>query len=107
MKEENKNEQQLQVDLGEIIGMIFKTHKNFSKNLVTKLINVVLPEVAKNPAKQKQKFLLFILDDMVEFLGPDFLGPLYPEIVQQICTYSNNKFAALRQASVYGIGMVA
>lgn len=28
LKEENKNEQQLQLDLGEIIGVIFKTHKD-------------------------------------------------------------------------------
>jgi hypothetical protein len=50
---------------------------------------------------------LFILDDMVEFLGPDFLGPLYIQIAEQICKFSNSKFAAIRQASVYGIGMIA
>jgi len=44
---------------------------------------------------------------MVEYLGPDFLGPVYPQIVAQICSYSKSKFAAIRQASVYGIGMVA
>lgn len=44
---------------------------------------------------------------MVEFLGPDFLGPVYPQIVQQICNYTNSKYAAIRQAAVYGIGMVA
>lgn len=27
LKEENKNENQLQLDLGEIIGVLFKTHK--------------------------------------------------------------------------------
>lgn len=67
----------------------------------------MLPEVAKQDTKPKQKFLLFILDDMVEYLGPDFLGPLYPQIVGQICNYTNSKYAAIRQASVYGIGMVA
>ena len=50
---------------------------------------------------------MFILDDMVEFLGPDFLGPLYIQIAEQICKFSNSKFAAIRQASVYGIGMIA
>ena len=52
------------------------------------------------------KFVLFILDDMVEFLGPEFLGPIYPNIVQMICSYANSKFSAIRQAAVYGIGMV-
>lgn len=107
LKEENKNEHQLQLDLGEIIGVLFKTHKDYCQNLAQKLITQILPEVAKHETKQKQKFLLFILDDMIEFLGPNFLGPVYPQIVQQVCTYTNSKYAAIRQASVYGIGMVA
>jgi len=41
------------------------------------LQTTVLPAVEADGSKQKQKFLLFILDDMVEFLGPDFLGPAY------------------------------
>lgn len=51
--------------------------------------------------------MLFILDDMVEYLGPDFLGPMYPQIAEQICSFSNSKYSAIRQASVYGIGMIA
>jgi len=51
--------------------------------------------------------MLFILDDMVEYLGPDFLGPMYPNIAQQICSFSSSKFSAIRQAAVYGIGMIA
>jgi hypothetical protein len=51
--------------------------------------------------------LLFILDDMVEFLGPDFLGPLFPEVCAQITGYAASPYSAIRQASVYGIGMIA
>ena len=107
LKEENKNENELQVALAEIFGILFKTHKAHCSNLVQKLISTVLPEVAKSDTKQKQKFLLFILDDMIEFLGPDFLGPVYPQIVTQICGYTKSKYSAIRQASVYGIGMIA
>jgi len=51
LKEENKNENQLQLDLGEIIGVIFKTHKQHANNLVQKLISTVLPELAKMESK--------------------------------------------------------
>jgi hypothetical protein len=47
-------------------------------------------------SKPKVKFLLFILDDMVEHLGPDFLGPMYANIVNQIVKYTQNEFAAIR-----------
>lgn len=44
---------------------------------------------------------------MVEFLGPDYLGPLFPQVCEQIVKYANSKHSAIRQASVYGIGMIA
>lgn len=81
LKEENKNENALQLELGEIIGALFKTHKQHVNNLVQDLISNKLPEIAKHESKQKKKFMLFILDDMVEYLGPDFLGPVYGGIV--------------------------
>lgn len=77
LKEENKNENELQLALAECIGMLFKTHKESCRNLVQTLQASVLPEIAKQTTKPKQKLLLFFLDDMVEFLGPDFLGPAY------------------------------
>mmetsp|Transcript_1961 Transcript_1961/g.2898 ORF Transcript_1961/g.2898 Transcript_1961/m.2898 type:complete len:340 (+) Transcript_1961:2323-3342(+) len=108
IKEENKNEQELQVTLAELFGAVFKTHRELSRPLAEKLLTVVLPKYGKdNASKHDMKLLLFVLDDMVEFLGPDFLGPVYPQICQQICNYASSKFAPIRQAAVYGIGMIA
>tara|TARA_B110000285_G_C15108785_1_gene609732 strand:+ start:1263 stop:1424 length:162 start_codon:yes stop_codon:yes gene_type:complete len=42
LKEENKNEYQLQLDLGEIIGALFKTHKNLVQQVVQELLTVKL-----------------------------------------------------------------
>ena len=78
LKEENKGENELQISLAELLGMMFKFQKSHCANLVQQLINEILPAVAKDESKAKTKFLLFILDDMVEYLGPDFLGAMYP-----------------------------
>lgn len=75
IKEENRNEYDLQLSLAEMIGIIFKTHKEFSRNLLTELFNNILPEALSSEEKEKQKFALFVLDDMIEFLGPAMLGP--------------------------------
>ena len=40
--------------------------------------------------KEKQKFALFILDDMVEYLGPEILGDKFPQIAQKILEYTSN-----------------
>ena len=65
MKEENKAENELQIALAEILGILFKTHKMSCRNLVQKLIIEVLPAVAKDDTKHKNKFLLFVDVDIV------------------------------------------
>jgi len=65
--------------------------------------------VAFNSNLQKRlKFGLFVLDDMIEHLGPSFFPPAdYSMIVETMIKFSNNKSASLRQASCYGIGVIA
>jgi hypothetical protein len=54
------------------------------------------------------KFGLFILDDFIEHLGPTYFSEAdYSTIVKTICQFSGNKSASLRQASAYGIGVIA
>lgn len=74
IKEENKNEYDLQLSLAELIGILFKTHKDYGAKLLNELFTNVLPNALGSDQKQKQKFALFLLDDMVEFLGPRYLG---------------------------------
>lgn len=57
-----------------MIGILFKTHKELTGNLLNVLFNNVLPGAITSEIKEKMKFALFILDDMVEFLGPQVLG---------------------------------
>lgn len=45
LKEENKNEHELQISLAEIFGILFKTHKAYCRDLVQKLLTGVLPEL--------------------------------------------------------------
>jgi len=49
-----------------------------------------------------------MLDDMVEHLGPAYFAPAdYAAIVGTVCNYTAHKSASLRQASSYGIGVIA
>jgi hypothetical protein len=82
VKEENKSEYDLQLSIAEIIGIIFKTHKQLCGNLLQALFAGPLPEALKSTEKSKTKFALFILDDMVEFLGPEYLGNHYAEVAR-------------------------
>lgn len=107
IKEENNSEFDLQLSIAEIIGILFKTHGPLTVNLVTELFTSILPPALSSSEKQKTKFGLFVMDDMVEFLGPDLLGPHYIPVAKEIIKFTKSPVAAVRQAASYGIGIMA
>lgn len=107
IKEENKNEYDLQLSLAELIGILFKTHKELAGQLLNDLFNIILPPALNSQEKHKQKFALFVLDDMAEFLGPQFLGNHWTTIASEIIKFCSSNVSAIRQAASYGIGMLA
>jgi hypothetical protein len=79
------------------MGILFKTHGVICSSLIQELIQNILPQALASSEKQKTKFGLFVMDDMVEFLGPDLLGPLYyTEIAKKIISYCSSPTAAVR-----------
>lgn len=72
-KDEIKEENELQVALVELVGILFKTHKQYCAPLAEKIITEVLPSLTSSDDKNKQKLLIYLIDDMIEFLGPEFL----------------------------------
>ena len=107
IKEENKNEFDLQLSIAEILGIIFKTHGNICGNLLQELFTSILPPALDSKEKSKNKFALFIMDDMVEFLGPEILGEHYVIVSRSIIKFCSADISAIRQAAAYGIGMMA
>lgn len=107
IKEENNNEYDLQLSIAEIIGILFKTHGILCANIINELFTNILPQAIQTNEKQKTKFALFVLDDMVEFLGPELLGAHYVDVAKQIISHCGSTIAAVRQAASYGIGIMA
>jgi hypothetical protein len=108
IKEEGSQEYDLQLAAAELVGMLFKTHKMMVAELVNTLRTKTLTDAFKSEVQKRLKFGLFILDDMIEHLGYTYFSPQdYGTIVNTICSFANNKSASLRQASAYGIGVIA
>jgi len=98
----------LQLCAAELIGALFKTHTQFVGKIVSTLRTDTLNAAFSSKIQKRMKFGLFVLDDMVEHLGPNyFAAEDYQTIVQTVCMFANNKSASLRQASAYGIGVIA
>lgn len=107
IKEENRSEYDLQLSISEIVGVIFKTHKHLVANLLEVLFTSVLPAALATNVKDKTKFTLFILDDMIEYLGPDVLQARFGDVASRVISFCDNQDAAIRQAASYGVGMLA
>ena len=75
IKEENSNEFDLQVAAAELMGALFKTHKESVSGLVARLRYEVIPACFASSEQKRFKFALFILDDMIEHLGPTYFSP--------------------------------
>ena len=106
MEEENEMEDDLQLSLSEAFGSLFKTHKTHCGQLLTTLFNDLLPEYLSQDAPfVKQKFALYVVDDLVEFLGLEILGDKYEDCFKVIENYSKSVNPVLRQAGVYGLGI--
>jgi len=53
------------------------------------------------------KFGIFLVDDMVEYLGYQLIGDKWLNLLEALIKYSNSKVCYVRQAAVYGIGIFA
>lgn len=60
--------------ISELIGILFKTHKQMTLGFANYLITNVLPQVfTEKQTENMLKFGIFLIDDMVDYLGYEML----------------------------------
>ena len=73
--------------------------------IAKKMVSDVLPKYFQEDASNFEKKMgLFIMDDMVEFLGQELLGQIWPDISKTLMTYVVHPACEIRQAASYGLG---
>jgi len=96
----------LLVSISDLIGILFKTHKELSLGIVERITKQILPEFFKNTSSSFElKMGIFLVDDMIEYLGQSLLQSIWKDLAFILVTYSNHEIPEIRQASVYGIGI--
>ena len=89
-------------------GTIFKTHKELTLEMVSKLLQEMLPKYLNDEASFfETKMGVFIIDDMVEYLGQDLLEKIWSELANTIFKFCDHNEPVIRQAAVYGLGNLA
>ena len=96
------------VSIADVMGSLFNTHKELTLEVVGRLLNEYLPRYFEEKSSAFEKKMgLFILDDMVEFLGQNLLNNIWLDIAKILLRFPDCKETELRQASCYGIGEFA
>ena len=96
------------VSIADVMGSFFKTHKELSMESVEVLMKNLLPKYfTKEATSFEIKMGLYIIDDMIEFLGQGLLQNQWADLVKLVLAYANDKEPFLRQASLYGLGEFA
>lgn len=115
----HKKEQDLKEDLeqiedqlsniSEIIGQLFSNHKNISQDIVKIILSDVLPNLFRTGSSLfENKMGLYLIDDIVEYLGQDYVSDeIWIQIAKILINYSNIEESCIRQPAVYGMGMFA
>ena len=105
IQERIKGAEDIITSFSNAIGSLFKTHKEFSMEIAQKMITDVLPTYFNEKASNFEKKVgLFIMDDMVEFLGQELLGQIWLDISKTLMAYVDNPSCGIRQAASYGLG---
>ena len=98
----------IQEEIADNMGILLKTHKQISGEIIQKLITEIIPTYFNSQNMFDVKMSLHISDDLIEFIGQDMLGNetwnfMY-QIITKLVTVND---ASIRQAASYGIGNFA
>ena len=103
-----QNLEDIQEEIADTMGILLKTHKQISGEMVNKLINQIIPTYFKSENMFDVKMSLNIADDLIEYIGQDMLGNETWNFMYEIITkLVTDKDATKRRAASYGIGNFA
>ena len=91
-----------------MLGVLFKTHQELTVEIANQIYENILPK-ALDPSRNAKmhKFGIFLVDDMVEFLGYQHMSNKWLNLLEALIKYATSKECYVRQAAVYGIGIFA
>jgi len=108
MPMDDKKENDLQLEVVQMIGILFKTHPDESLGLVQPLYSDFLTIAFKEGSTEHEKQLgLFLVVDMIEHFGYSRIPVLYPQFVDLVLNYSQSDTPEIKQVCLYGIGAIA
>ena len=106
IKDEVDQIEEVVTSFSEVVGALFKSHTDLSMPIAKKMLVDILPKYFEASSSNFEKKMgLYILDDMVEFLGQALLHEVWASIVKIYIPFLESPICELRQPASYGLGL--
>jgi hypothetical protein len=101
-------EDNLHVAISDVIGTLFKTHKELSLGIVNFCYEKLLVKLLDAAATHEDhKLAIYIIVDIVEYVGPELVSDKWGALTEALVRFADNARDETRQAACYGIGVLA
>ena len=108
LNERINNEEDLQIAVAQLIGILFKTHRDLCVKFAEFLYTEVILRVCHaNLSDKIHKLCLVLIDDMIEYLGRDLLKEKWLKMAEILTSFLTDPCSFVREAANYGIGLFA
>ena len=108
LKERIGNEEDLQIAVAQMIGILFKTHRVLCLKFAEFLFAEIIPRVCVPKLSDKiHKLGLVLIDDMIEYLGRDALADKWNKMAEILSNFITDPCCSVREAANYGVGLFA
>ena len=71
IEKEIQNIEDIQIEIGENIGILLKTHKNKCEQIIDKIIKNLIPSYLNYNNNFEIKIALYLTDDLIEYIGQE------------------------------------
>ncbi|GAB5358488.1 hypothetical protein AAMO2058_000462300 [Amorphochlora amoebiformis] len=105
MKEKALNEEELMFMVADCIGTLIRTQGTAFLPVFEEL-GQSIGKMLKSSSVSLQKYGVFIIDDLIEYIGPD-ASRFFPAIIPSLCKFAMDMNPELQQAALYGLGVCA
>jgi hypothetical protein len=100
-------EEEFALEIANIIGILFRVYKERSLHIFSNVYSTLIVPSLQQPKAKSQHFGLFLVDDAVEHIGNLISPAILAEFLQITSNFSLNVNLELRQAALFGVGIVA
>jgi len=108
LEEDMEDIEAIQEYIADLIGMLFKSHKELTMEIVKNITTNILPKYFSNTATTfETKMGIFIVDDLIENLGQDILKDIWDDIAKIMIMFNSHNIIEIRRAASFGIGLFA